>query len=94
MSSNNNNYDVIIIGGGASGLMCAAAINMKEPSLKVLIIEKNNKPGRKLLATGNGRCNFTNLSISSDCYNTDDIDKLQSILGVYTSDSIIKSIPI
>jgi len=90
MSSNNNNYDVIIIGGGASGLMCSAAINMKEPSLKVLIIEKNNKPGRKLLATGNGRCNFTNLSISSDCYNTDDRDKIQSILNVYTAQKIIK----
>ena len=90
MSNNSSYYDVIIIGGGASGLMCAAALNMKEPAVKVLVIEKNSKPGRKLLATGNGRCNFTNLSISSDSYNTDDRDKLQSILNVYTSDCIIK----
>ena len=90
MSRNNNNYDVIIIGGGASGLLCAAALNMKNPAIKVLVIEKNGKPGRKLLATGNGRCNFTNKNITSAVYNTDDKDKLQRILDVYTFEKIIE----
>ena len=51
-------YDCIIIGAGASGLMCAIKMS---PLKKVLIIEKNNSCGKKLLLTGGGRCNVTNL---------------------------------
>lgn len=51
-------YDCIIIGAGPSGLM--AGIKAKENN-KILILEKNNKAGKKLLLTGNGRCNITNL---------------------------------
>lgn len=51
-------YDVIIIGGGASGI--SAAIKAAAGGKKVLIIEKNNKLGKKLYATGNGKCNLTN----------------------------------
>jgi len=49
-------YDVIIIGAGPAGLFSAANIENK----KVLIIEKNKRPGRKLLLTGAGQCNYTN----------------------------------
>ena len=52
-----NLYDVCIIGGGASGLAAAAAM---DGDLSVCILEKNDKCGRKLLATGGGRCNITN----------------------------------
>lgn len=51
-------YDVIIIGGGTAGLM--AAISAASNGAKTLIIEKNKKIGKKLLATGGGRCNVTN----------------------------------
>lgn len=51
-------YDIIIIGGGASG-MCTA-INAKTKNTSVLLIDAHQRPGRKLLATGNGRCNLTN----------------------------------
>ena len=50
-------YDVIIVGAGPAGLMCANQIKNK----KVLIIEKNTIAGAKLLLTGGGRCNLTNL---------------------------------
>ena len=89
MTSDQTQYDVIIIGGGASGLMCAAVLNNEQPSLKVLVIDSNEKLGRKLLATGNGRCNFTNLNVSSECYNTDDQDKLDRILRKFPPQSVI-----
>ncbi|MBR1797200.1 MAG: aminoacetone oxidase family FAD-binding enzyme [Clostridiales bacterium] len=86
---NNNIYDVLIIGAGASGLMCASSLVREYPSIRVLVIDKNGKAGRKLLATGNGRCNFTNLNIASSCYNTDDVRKLTKILHSFNSKKII-----
>ena len=61
-------YDVIIIGGCASGL--AAAINAKRqhPSFSVAVIEKLPRVGKKILSTGNGRCNLTNLSACNHPY--------------------------
>lgn len=89
MSSNQTQYDVIIIGGGASGLMCAAVLNIEQPSYKVLVLDQNSKPGRKLLATGNGRCNLTNLNLNPGCYNTDDPDKLGRILKRFPTKTVI-----
>lgn len=56
---------VAIIGGGASALMCASHINNSE----VVIFESAEKVGKKILATGNGRCNLTNINVSSEAYN-------------------------
>ena len=61
-------YDAIIIGGGASGLMCAIAAKRKNPRMSVAIIEKNDRVGKKLLSTGNGRCNLTNANVAPDKY--------------------------
>ena len=54
------NYDVIIIGAGAAGLMCALTAGYRGRS--VLLIDHANKPGKKILMSGGGRCNFTNLN--------------------------------
>ena len=53
-------YDVVIIGGGPAGLFCAG--NIAKFGHSVALIEKNEKVGRKLLITGKGRCNITNMS--------------------------------
>lgn len=53
-------YDVVIVGGGASGLAAAVELGMRSPDLSVLVIEKMAEPGRKIRATGSGRCNITN----------------------------------
>ena len=63
-----NRSDVIIVGGGASGL--AAAIEAARAGASVLVIEKNHVPGRKILSTGSGKCNFSNLNITPGAYHT------------------------
>lgn len=65
----NKQFDVLIIGAGASGMV--AAISAARKQKKVCIIEKLDKAGKKLLATGNGKCNFTNAHMTVDCYGGD-----------------------
>ncbi len=61
--------DIVIIGGGPAGLMAAAAAGRLLPAgSRIQILEKEARIGRKLLATGNGRCNLTNISADPDCY--------------------------
>lgn len=59
---------IVIVGGGASGLMCAVAIKARLPEAQVTILEQLDRPGKKILASGNGRCNFSNLSINEENY--------------------------
>lgn len=60
--------NIIIIGAGPAGMV--AAINAKNENNKVILIEKNDRVGKKLLATGNGRCNYTNLNLSENNYSS------------------------
>lgn len=63
-----NKFDVIIIGGGAAGLCSAIFLKRKLPQLHILIIEANDRVGKKLIVTGNGRCNITNRYLSPASY--------------------------
>ena len=54
---------VLIVGGGAAGLCCAIRLRQLDPAVQVTVLERLEQPGKKLLATGNGRCNLTNLDI-------------------------------
>jgi len=63
---NQDRFDVIIIGGGASGLFLASQL---PPNLSVALIESNERVGKKLLSTGNGKCNLTNLDMNIVHYN-------------------------
>ncbi len=60
----NSNYDAIILGAGAAGLFCAATAGQR--GRRVLLIDHNDEPGRKILISGGGRCNFTNLNTAPD----------------------------
>ena len=60
-------YKTIILGCGASGVMCALSTNERS----LAIIDGATKPAKKLLVTGNGRCNLTNKNVDSSFYNTD-----------------------
>ena len=74
-------FDVVIIGGGASGMM--AAITAARNEQKVCIIEKLDKLGKKILATGNGKCNFTNDKMYPDCFHADKT-QMESILQSFS----------
>ncbi|MDG1312400.1 MAG: NAD(P)/FAD-dependent oxidoreductase [Porticoccaceae bacterium] len=63
---NPNNYDVIILGGGAAGLFCAFTAGQR--GLSILVLDSSNKVGKKILMSGGGRCNFTNLDIQPENY--------------------------
>ena len=77
-------HDLIIIGGGASGMM--AAISAKDFGLDVAIVEGTDKVGRKILMTGNGRCNITNSTISYpfDTYHSENDGFYQNALSNFS----------
>ncbi len=82
-------YDVIIIGAGAAGLMCAIEAN--RCGRNVLILDKANKAGKKILISGGGRCNFTNLFVDSEAYLSNNPHFCKSALSRYTQwDFIVK----
>ena len=59
MAADLHQFDVIVLGGGAAGLMCAAVAGQR--GRRVVLLEHNGQVGRKILISGGGRCNFTNL---------------------------------
>lgn len=74
--------DIIIIGAGASGLMCA--ITAANRGKSVCVLESANKPGKKILMSGGGRCNFTNLDVSSNNFISRNPQFCKSALIRYT----------
>lgn len=77
------NTDVIVIGGGAAGM--TAGIIAAKGGAKVTILERKDALGKKVLATGNGRCNFTNSQLAMECYRSDSDSNLfiSSVLGSF-----------
>ncbi len=74
-------YDVVIVGAGASGCFLALTLKYKNPNLKVLLLEKNDKLGKKILITGNGRCNIGNKNIKINDYSSNSsLDNFKSII--------------
>ena len=61
-------YDLIIVGGGAAGLAAAVFVTREKPACRVLVLEKNPRVGKKLMATGNGTCNLTNIHATAARY--------------------------
>lgn len=74
-------YDVLVLGGGACGIM--AALTAKDAGAKVCILEKNSLLGKKILATGNGRCNFTNQYQDNSCYRSGNMDLVLDVLSSF-----------
>lgn len=78
---------IIVVGGGASGM--TAAIAAANTGAKVHILEQMNRVGKKILATGNGRCNFSNLHICNEYYQSQYPDFVASVISSYSTDVIL-----
>ncbi|MBR4993560.1 MAG: aminoacetone oxidase family FAD-binding enzyme [Lachnospiraceae bacterium] len=78
---------IAVIGGGASGMMAAIAAHDK--SSKVTLFEANDRVGKKLLVTGNGKCNFTNEVLDKDCYNGSDKKFIMNVIKRFDSEKLV-----
>lgn len=81
------NYDVIVIGGGAAGLMCALTAGQR--GRRVLVLERANRVGKKILMSGGGRCNFTNLQVTPERFLSANPHFCKSALSRYTQQNFI-----
>ena len=75
-------FDTVIIGAGAAGMFCAAQAG--QAGRRVLLIDNGKKPGRKILMSGGGRCNFTNLYVEPAAYLSQNPHFCKSALARYT----------
>ena len=87
MSQTSTSYDVIILGAGAAGLM--AAITASRRGRKVLILEKSNKVGKKILMSGGGRCNFTNEFVEAENFISENEHFCKSALNQFLPSDFI-----
>jgi predicted Rossmann fold flavoprotein len=76
-------YDALILGGGAAGLMCA--IEAGKRGRRVAVLERAERLGKKILISGGGRCNFTNLHCSAETFISANPHFAKSALARYTS---------
>ncbi|MCX6810016.1 MAG: NAD(P)/FAD-dependent oxidoreductase [Candidatus Berkelbacteria bacterium] len=81
-------YDVAIIGAGPAGIM--AAITAKQNGASVILIEKNEAIGRKILATGNGRCNITNKFAKVENYHGSSPEFIKNVLSAFDQHKTMK----
>ena len=81
-------YDAIIIGGGAAGLFCA--ITAGKRGRRVLVIEHNADVGRKIVISGGGRCNFTNVSVTAENFVSQNPHFAKSALAGYTPQNFVR----
>ncbi|MFW2829741.1 NAD(P)/FAD-dependent oxidoreductase [Sphingomonas sp. ID0503] len=80
-------YDAIILGAGAAGMMCAATAAQR--GRRVMLVDHADQPGKKILISGGGRCNFTNIHTAADRYLSENPHFAKSALGRYTAQDFV-----
>lgn len=77
-----------IVGGGAAGLMCGCIAGRNNPDKRIIVIERDNRVGKKILVSGNSRCNLTNMTATKDNYNGS-FEGLSNLLQNYPPQKIV-----
>ena len=77
-----------VIGGGAAGMM--AAITAAKEGAQVTILERNDRVGKKILQTGNGKCNLGNRALSVECYHGGDLEWIRDVLEHFGTEDTIR----
>lgn len=85
--SGKTDFDAIILGAGAAGLMCAAQAGQR--GKRVLLVDHAPEPGRKIVISGGGRCNFTNIHTAPDRYLSENPHFARSALSRYTAQDFL-----
>jgi predicted Rossmann fold flavoprotein len=80
-------FDVVVLGAGAAGLMCAAAAGQR--GRRVALLEHGGQPGRKILISGGGRCNFTNIHCGAHNFISENKHFAKSALAGYTAQDFL-----
>jgi hypothetical protein len=80
-------FDAIVLGAGGAGMMCAAVAGQR--GRRVLLVDHNAEPGRKILISGGGRCNFTNVNAAAEHYLSANPHYAKSALGRYRPEDFI-----
>jgi len=88
MAETPRKFDVIVLGAGAAGLMCAAVAGQR--GRRVALLEHNAQPGRKILISGGGRCNFTNLHCGPGNFLSENPHFAKSALALYRPQHFIE----
>lgn len=81
---------VSIIGGGASGMLLSILVKESKPKYTVRVFERNDRVGKKLLATGNGRCNYTNMNVSKENFHSQNTEFPMKIINEFDNIQTIK----
>lgn len=82
-----DSYDAIVLGAGGAGLLCAATAG--QGGARVLVVDHNDEPGRKILISGGGRCNFTNVGAVPERYLSANPHFARSALARYTAQDFL-----
>jgi predicted flavoprotein YhiN len=77
-----------IVGGGAAGLMCGCIAGRNNPDKRIIVIERDNRVGKKILVSGNSRCNLTNMTATKDNYNGS-FEGLSNLLQNYPPQKLV-----
>ena len=81
--------NIAIIGGGAAGMAAAIAARRQNPKAIVMILEHKDIPGKKILSTGNGRCNLTNEYMDLSCFRSNNQEKIGSVLEQFSYENTL-----